>query len=89
MAIEDVLFPGIDVRVTAVHVTAERVAVEASSCGGAYLAVTDIQRVRQVLDEVFGLTATGRAGAPTAISSSLRTPPPHMPRHNCPKRSYA
>ncbi|WP_327358066.1 ISL3 family transposase [Streptomyces sp. NBC_01304] len=33
VAIEDVLFPGIDVRVTAVHVSAERVAVEASSCG--------------------------------------------------------
>ncbi len=33
VAIEDVLFPGIDMRVTAVYVTEERVAVEASSCG--------------------------------------------------------
>ncbi|MFD7002265.1 transposase family protein [Streptomyces mirabilis] len=33
VAIEDVLFPRIDVRVTAMHVTEERVAVEASSCG--------------------------------------------------------
>ncbi|MFE9558388.1 transposase family protein, partial [Streptomyces sp. NPDC006703] len=33
MAVEDVLFPGIDARVTAVHVTAEGSAVEAPSCG--------------------------------------------------------
>jgi hypothetical protein len=33
VGIEDVLFPGIDVRVTAVRVTAEQVAVEASSFG--------------------------------------------------------
>ncbi|MEU1167617.1 hypothetical protein ABZ372_48205 [Streptomyces sp. NPDC005921] len=34
VAVEDVLFPGINVRVAAVRVTAERIAVEASSCGG-------------------------------------------------------
>ncbi|KOU48264.1 ISL3 family transposase [Streptomyces sp. WM6378] len=33
IAIEDALFSGIGVRVTAVHVTAEQVTVEASSCG--------------------------------------------------------
>lgn len=33
VAIEDVLFPGIDVRVTAVHATADAVAVEAGACG--------------------------------------------------------
>ncbi|MFE0100498.1 transposase [Streptomyces sp. NPDC059009] len=33
MAIEDVLFPGIDVRVTAVHAAVEGVVVEAAACG--------------------------------------------------------
>jgi hypothetical protein len=33
VGIEDVLFPEIDVRVTAARVTAESVAVEASPCG--------------------------------------------------------
>ncbi|MEV8038947.1 transposase family protein [Streptomyces sp. NPDC086182] len=33
VAIEDVLFPWIDVRVTAVHTAAERVVVEAAACG--------------------------------------------------------
>lgn len=33
VGVEDVLFPGIDVRVTAVHVAAEGVVVEASACG--------------------------------------------------------
>lgn len=32
VAVEDVL-PGIHVRVTAVHVTAEKIVVEAASCG--------------------------------------------------------
>ncbi|MET7481150.1 ISL3 family transposase [Streptomyces sp. NPDC005648] len=33
MAVEDVLFPGIDVQVTAVYVTAAEVAIEAAACG--------------------------------------------------------
>ncbi|WP_399181458.1 transposase family protein [Streptomyces sp. TLI_185] len=87
VAVEDVLFPGIDVRVTAVHVTVERVAVEATSCGrppscpdcGCPGRRVHSRYVRQIAERP-------AAGRPLVISLRVRrwknSPSPDLPAGN-------
>ena len=88
VAIEDVLFPGIDVRVTAVHVTVERVAVEASSCSRPSACPDCGCPGRRVHSRyVRRLAERPLVGRPLVIS--LRVRRFFCERSSCPRRTFA
>ncbi|MFD8646339.1 ISL3 family transposase [Streptomyces mirabilis] len=88
VAIEDVLFPGIDVRVTAVHVTVERVAVEASSCSRPSACPDCGCPGRRVHSQyVRRLAERPLVGRPLVIS--LRVRRFFCERSSCPRRTFA